>query len=143
MAVLHFCVQKIFIVDDYEPFRRHLRDLIESQDDWKVCCEASDGSEAVEMYPAAHPHLTVMDFNMPGLDGLKASRQILAKDPSAVILMVSVILSEQLAKEVKRAGIKGFCPKTHGDCILIAIETVLRGETYFPPPFKASHARPA
>jgi DNA-binding NarL/FixJ family response regulator len=103
----------------------------ESQDDWKVCCEAVDGSEAVEKYGPANPQLTVMDFNMPGLDGLKASREILTKNPNAPILMVTVFNSSQLAEEAKRAGIKGFCSKIHIDCITEAIRALLQGRTYF------------
>jgi DNA-binding NarL/FixJ family response regulator len=103
---------RIFIADDNTEFRRHLRTLIESQDDWKVCCEAADGSEAVEKYGPANPQLTVMDFNMPGLDGLKASREILTKNPDAPILMVTVFNSPQLAEEAKRAGIKGSVRKS-------------------------------
>jgi DNA-binding NarL/FixJ family response regulator len=121
----------IFIVDDNDQFRRHLRSLIESQDDWKVCCEAADGGEAVEKYGPANPQLTVMDFNMPGLDGLKASREILAKNPDAPTLMVTVFKSSQLADEAKRAGIKGFCSKIHIDCITEAINALLQGRTYF------------
>jgi DNA-binding NarL/FixJ family response regulator len=106
--------------------------LIETQDDWEVCCEAADGKEAVEKHRTTNSHLTIMDFNMPGLDGLTASRQILRKKPDAPILMVSVFASRQLADEAKKAGIKGFCPKSEADCILEAIEVLLRGEKYLP-----------
>jgi len=74
-----------------------------------------------------------MDFNMPGLDGLNASRQILRKKLDAPILMVSVFASQQLADEAKRAGIKGFCPKSEAECIIEAIEMLLPGQKYFPP----------
>jgi DNA-binding NarL/FixJ family response regulator len=135
-------VPRIFIVDDYAPFRRHLRELIESQDNWKVCCEASDGSEAISKYADHQPQLTVMDFNMPGLAGLKAAKKILANDPQASILMVTVFASEQLAREVQQAGIKGFCTKTEVDCIVTAIETVLDGGTYFPPHGSSGYSNP-
>ncbi|GAC1670214.1 MAG: hypothetical protein NVS9B4_26210 [Candidatus Acidiferrum sp.] len=72
-----------------------------------------------------------MDFNMPVVDGLKASRRIIGNDPEAAILMVTVFASQQLADEAKRAGVRGFCTKTESDCIIEAIETLLRGETYF------------
>jgi len=90
---------------------------------------------------SGYPQLTVMDYNMPDLDGLKAARQILAGNPGALILMVSVFASSQLADEAQRAGIKGVCSKAEGDCIIEAIETLLRGKTYFskvalkPPPY--------
>lgn len=125
-------VPKIFIVDDHDHVRRRLRSLIESQDDWVVCCEAVDGLEAVEKHGGANPHVTLMDFNMPNMDGLKASRIILQQRPNAVILMVTVFSSEQLCEEVKKAGLKGLCSKGRSACILEGIEKLLRGETYFP-----------
>jgi len=118
---------RILIVDDHDQCRLKLRLLIDSQSDWKVCAEAADGIEAIE----ADRHLTVMDFNMPLLDGLKASRQILRERPDAAILMVTVSASDQLAKEAKRVGIRGFCSKKEGESIIRAIETLLRGKTYF------------
>jgi len=123
---------RIFIVDDHQQFRGELRSLVEAHNDWVVCCEAADGQEAVEKHGTVDPHITVMDFNMPVLDGLKASRLILVKHPDATILMVTVMASRQLADEAKKAGIKGFCAKGHARCIIDAIETLLRGETYFP-----------
>ena len=74
-----------------------------------------------------------MDFNMPGLDGLNASREILRKRPDAPILMVSIFASQQLADEAKKAGIQGFCPKSEAECIIEAVEMLLRGKKYFPP----------
>jgi DNA-binding NarL/FixJ family response regulator len=123
---------RIFIVDDHKQFRGKLRSLVETHRDWVVCCEAADGLEAVEKHGSVAPHVTVMDFSMPVLDGLKASRLILVKHPDATILMVTVTVSPQLAHEAKKAGIKGFCHKEHGHCIIDAIEALLRGETYFP-----------
>jgi DNA-binding NarL/FixJ family response regulator len=126
-------MMRILLVDDHAHFRKQLRRLIETQADWEVCCEAADGKEAVEKHRTVNPHLTIMDFNMPGLDGLNASRQILRKKPDAPILMVSVFASQQLADEAKKAGIKGFCPKSEAECIIEAVEMLLRGKKYFPP----------
>jgi len=122
---------KIFIVDDHDHVRRHLRRLIEMQRDWVVCCEAENGKEAVEKHPR-EAQVTLMDFNMPGMDGLKTSRLILSKCPDASILMVTVFWSQQLCDEARKAGLKGVCSKTESEHILEGIETLLRGETYFP-----------
>jgi DNA-binding NarL/FixJ family response regulator len=122
---------RIFIVDDHDQFRKQLRSLIESRGDWQVCCEAADGNEAVIKHGPANPNVTIMDFHMPGLDGLRASRRILADNPGAAILMITVFASEQLAEQAKRAGIKGFCSKNKASSIVSAIEALLRGETYF------------
>jgi DNA-binding NarL/FixJ family response regulator len=121
----------IFIVDDDDHVRRQLRRLIELQRDWVVCCEAVNGKEAVEKH-RREANVTLMDFNMPEMDGLKASRLILLKCPEASILMVTVFWSPQLCDEARKAGLKGVCTKSESDHILEGIETLLRGETYFP-----------
>ena len=121
----------IFIVDDDDHIRRQLRRLIEMQPDWLVCSEAVNGKEAVEKHPR-DANVTLMDFNMPGMDGLKASRLILLKCPDASILMVTVFWSPQLCDEARKAGLKGVCSKSESEHILEGIETLLRGETYFP-----------
>jgi len=126
-----FVLAKIFIIDDHDHVRRHLRRLIEMQRDWVVCCEAANGKEAVEKH-SREAHVTLMDFNMPGMDGLKTSRLILLKCPDASILMVTVFWSQQLCDEARKAGLKGVCSKTESEHILEGIETLLRGETYFP-----------
>jgi DNA-binding NarL/FixJ family response regulator len=128
-----WCVlANIFIVDDHDHIRRQLRRLIERQQDWAVCCEAVSGKEAVERH-SREAQVTLMDFNMPGMDGLKASRLILLKCPDASILMVTVFWPTQLCDEARKAGLKGVCSKSESDHILEGIETLLRGETYFPP----------
>jgi len=121
----------IFIVDDHVHIRRQLRRLIEMQQDWVVCSEAVSGKDAVAKH-SRDAHVTLMDFNMPEMDGLKASRLILLKCPGASILMVTVFWSAQLCDEARKAGLKGVCSKSESDHILEGIETLLRGETYFP-----------
>jgi len=99
---------KIFIVDDHDHVRRQLRRLIELQGDWVVCCEAVSGKEAVEKH-SREAQVPLMDFNMPEMDGLKASRLILLKCPDASILMVTVFWSPQLCDEARKVGLKGVC----------------------------------
>jgi DNA-binding NarL/FixJ family response regulator len=91
----------------------------------------------VEKHWYIQPHVTVMDFNMPDLNGLLASREILRKSPDATILLLTVFASPQLATRAKKEGIKGFCSKTEVDSIPVAIQALLRGETYFPESFAA------
>lgn len=124
-------MSRLLIVDDNEEFRKELRILIESREGWSVCCEAVHGGDAVEKHSQTKPCLTVMDFSMPILDGLAASRQILSKNAKAKILMVTFFTSAQLIHEAKRAGIRGLCSKTNTDCITEAIDALLQGQTYF------------
>jgi DNA-binding NarL/FixJ family response regulator len=128
---------RILIVDDHNQFRAQLKTLLESIEEWQVCGEAQNGAEAVEKHWNIQPHVTVMDFNMPDINGLLASREIIRKCPEAAILLLTVFASAQLAARAKREGIKGFCSKTEVDCITLVIQTLLRGETYFPEHFTA------
>lgn len=98
---------RILIVDDHHDYRARLRKLIESEPDWQICGEAADGKEAVEKHSSIQPHVTVMDFNMPRLNGLDASRAILQKYPNASILLLTIFASSQLTVQAKRHGIKG------------------------------------
>jgi DNA-binding NarL/FixJ family response regulator len=130
-------VVRILIADDHKQFRTGLKEVLESVEEWQVCGEAKNGVDAVEKHYHVQPDITVMDFNMPGLNGLLASREILRKYPDATILMLTVFDSQMLAARAKTEGIRGFCSKTQPKYIVLAIETLLRGETYFPESFMA------
>ncbi len=122
---------RILLVDDHTLIRQQLRQTIQKREQWEVCGEAADGLEAVYKHSVLKPHLTVMDYRMPLLDGLQASRLILKQHPSASILMITVSASRQLMEEAKNAGLRGFCSKSGVDAFFEAVETILRGETYF------------
>jgi DNA-binding NarL/FixJ family response regulator len=122
---------RILLVDDHNLMRKQLRQMIQKREQWEVCGEAADGLEAVYKHSVLKPQLTVMDFKMPLLDGLQASRLILKQHPSARILMMTVSASRELMKEAKKAGLRGFCFKSGMDDFIEAVETILRGETYF------------
>jgi DNA-binding NarL/FixJ family response regulator len=75
---------RILIVDDHHHhFRAKLRALLESVEKWQVRAEAENGRQAIEKHCSVQPHVAVMDFSMPELNGLHASRAILLKCPSA------------------------------------------------------------
>ena len=129
---------RIFIVDDHHYFRAQLRGLLESVEEWEVCGEAENGREAIEKHSFFQPHVTVMDFNMPELNGLHASRAILRKCPDAPILLLTIFATSELASQAKKEGIRGICSKIQTNCITQAITSLLRGECYFPDSFAAS-----
>jgi two-component system chemotaxis response regulator CheB len=86
---------RILVVDDNAVMRRTLRNLLESQDDWRVCDEASDGWEAVAKFDKEKFDVIVLDFQMPGMNGLDAAKQITSRSPSTPILMVTLHHSPQ------------------------------------------------
>jgi DNA-binding NarL/FixJ family response regulator len=125
-------VPSIFLVDDNQLMRQQAVKLVEQQDCWTVSGEAANGKDAVNKYPDILPDVTIMDFEMPEMNGLEAARAILRDYPNAAILMLSIHLPGQLAIEARKVGIKGACPKSEMWCLPDAIRALLRGETYFP-----------
>lgn len=111
--------------------RSQLRAVLEKQDQWVVVGEAEDGRRAVEKWNENAPNLTVMDFVMPEMDGLEASRQLSQQHPDTPILMVTVDPSKQLEQEAKKAGVKGLVAKADVHSIFAAVEALLNGKTYF------------
>ncbi|MGA2643465.1 MAG: response regulator transcription factor [Candidatus Sulfotelmatobacter sp.] len=81
---------RILLVDDNAMIRSHLRSLLEKQDEWVVVCEAEDGRRAIEKWEERAPNITVMDFVMPEMDGLEASRRLSQQHPEASILMITI-----------------------------------------------------
>jgi DNA-binding NarL/FixJ family response regulator len=124
-------VVRIFLVDDNAMIRSQLRNALEKQDDWVVVGEAEDGRRALEHWGEHAPHLTLMDFVMPEMDGLEAGRRLTQQHPDTPVLMVTIDPSRQLEQEAKKAGIKGLCRKSDLHALFAAIEEVLKGKTYF------------
>ena len=122
---------RILLVEDNAVMRSHLRDVLEKPQGWTVVGEAEDGRRAIEAWEKHVPNVTVMDFVMPEMDGLTAGRNLSQQHPESPVLMVTTDPSRQLTEEAKKAGIKGLCQKADVACILNAIESLLKGETYF------------
>lgn len=122
---------RILVVDDNAAMRRTLRNVLETQDDWKVCDEASDGLEAVAKFDKEKFDVIVLDFQMPGMNGLDAAKEITSRSPNTPILMVTLHHSPQLAKEARKVGIRGLCPKADINCVVEGVTTILDNESYF------------
>jgi RNA polymerase sigma factor (sigma-70 family) len=104
---------RILVADDHDIVREGLRRLLHSQERWVICDEAVTGREAVEKARRHRPHVVVMDFSMPELNGLEATRQIRKELPQTEVLILTMHDSEELAREVLAAGARGFVLKTH------------------------------
>jgi DNA-binding NarL/FixJ family response regulator len=118
-------------VDDNAWMRRTLRTLLEAQADWKVCDEASDGLEAVAKFEKEKFDVIVLDFQMPGMNGLDAAKQITSRSADTPILMVTLHHSPQLSEEARKVGIRGICSKADIDCLVEAVTTILDHKSYF------------
>ena len=123
---------RILIADDDPNIRLLLRRLLEKQQDWNVCAEASNGIEAIEGVEQFAPDIVVMDLAMPVMNGLQAAPEIMKAHPQLPMLLISVQeVSKQLAWEARNAGYRGAVTKSGGDEVLKGIEALLRQDMFF------------
>jgi DNA-binding NarL/FixJ family response regulator len=120
----------VLLVDDHSLVRKGFRRILEDEADISVAGEASDGAEAVKLAAELQPKVIVMDCAMPGMNGLEATRQILGKNPQALVLMLSMHPEETLVRQALEAGARGYVLKNAVDLELgAAIRRVANGET--------------
>ncbi|MGA7751823.1 MAG: response regulator transcription factor [Candidatus Sulfotelmatobacter sp.] len=123
---------RILIADDHEVARRGIHTLLESHPGWEVCAEAGDGREAVELAVKTKPDLILLDIGMPNLNGLEAARQILAASPDVPILILTMHDSDNVVREMLRAGARGFLLKSDaGRDLVAAVEALQLQRTFF------------
>lgn len=102
---------RVLIVDDQEPFRVAARLVVESTDGFEVVGEAGSGEESVEMARELDPDLVLMDVNLPGIDGLDATRQILGAGDAVVVLLLSTYEEDEYAPRAAECGAAAYIPK--------------------------------
>jgi DNA-binding NarL/FixJ family response regulator len=123
---------RILLADDHEIVRRGLKELLEEQAGWTVCAEAANGREAVELAVQSRPHVAILDFSMPELNGLEATRRIRQAVPNTEVLIFTMHESEELIREVLSTGARGYLLKSDATRQLIpAVESVSRHMPYF------------
>jgi len=123
---------RILLADDHELLRQGLRTLIEDQSGWQVCGEATTGREAVAKARELKPDIVVMDFTMPELNGMEATRQIRAALPRTQVLLLTMHESEELVREVLAAGARGYVLKSDAGRVLVdALKALADQKPYF------------
>jgi DNA-binding NarL/FixJ family response regulator len=122
------------VVDDQAMVRAGLRMLLSSEPDIEVVAEAGQGLEAIAQAGRHHPDVILMDLRMPELDGLEATRRILAADPDARVLVLTTFNLDDYVYESLRAGASGFVLKDEPpEQLIAAVRTVAAGEALLSP----------
>jgi two-component system, NarL family, invasion response regulator UvrY len=127
-------MMKIVIADDHALFRAGLRRLLEAERDMEVVGEAGTGREAVRLCAELKPDVAVLDFAMPDTDGLEATKQIIAANKRAKVLIITMYDNEEYAIRFLQAGAAGFIIKeTSPDELPAALRKVMSGKVYITP----------
>ena len=122
---------KVMLVDDHAVVRMGFKLLLQGSDDIQVVAEAESGEEALKRYPEIKPDVVVMDISMPGIGGLEAVSRLLAKDPSAKILILSAHEDSSHPKRLLKAGAVGYLSKrSAAEELMQAIRHVASGKTF-------------
>ncbi|MET9436202.1 response regulator transcription factor [Streptomyces sp. NPDC006551] len=124
----------VLIADDQAMQRFGFRMLLESQDDMTVVGEASNGTEAVRLVDRHHPDVVLMDVRMPGLDGIEATRRIVAAGARTRVLIVTTFDLDEYAYDGLRAGASGFLVKdAQPEELLAGVRAVASGDAVVAP----------
>jgi len=127
-------VTTVLLVDDQALLRVGFRLVIESEPDLEVVGEAADGRVALDQVAALAPDVVVMDIRMPGMDGIEATRRVVAEHPGSRVLVLTTFDVDDLAFAALRAGASGFLLKSaRPDELVDAIRTVAAGTAVVAP----------
>jgi DNA-binding NarL/FixJ family response regulator len=125
---------RVLVADDQSMVRAGFRMLLADEQDIEVVAEASNGKEAVEKASRYDPTVVLMDIRMPELDGLEATRRILAADPDARVLVLTTFDLDEYVYEALRAGASGFVLKDDPpEQLIAAVRTVASGDALLSP----------
>ncbi len=125
---------RVLLVDDQALVRSGFRMLIESSDDIEVVGEAGDGVQALEAIAATPVDVVLMDIRMPVMDGVEATRRIVASGSSAHVLVLTTFDADEYVYAALRAGASGFMLKdSHPDELLHAIHSIANGDAVMAP----------
>lgn len=125
---------RILLADDHTVMRSGLRVLLERQPNFVVVAEASDGRQVVQLAQSEAPDVVLMDIAMPNLNGIEATRQIVARNSRTAVAILSMHSDESYVLRSLRAGARAYILK---DCdegeLIAAIHSVSQGRSYFSP----------
>ncbi|MBL8046067.1 MAG: response regulator transcription factor [Anaerolineales bacterium] len=129
---------RVLIADDHTLFRAGLRALLTAMPDIEVVGEATDGENTLTQVTAVKPDVVLMDIHMPGMNGIEATRRVLAEQPGLGIIMVTMLEDDASVFAAMKAGARGYVLKgAHHDEILLAIRAVAGGQAVFGPAIAA------
>ena len=123
---------RVAIADDHSELLLALRLLLSLSADIEIVCEANNGQQAVDCVRHVEPDVLVMDIQMPVLDGLQATKQVVDLAGSTRVILISIYRGSYIARQAESAGARAFLPKDDlASSLREAVEAVYRGERFF------------
>jgi DNA-binding NarL/FixJ family response regulator len=122
---------RILLVDDHDIVRQGLGLMLEGQPGWTICGEAATGREAIDMAEQLRPDVVIIDIHMPGVDGLQATREILAINPQIEVVVLTIDETKEVVQAAGEAGARGFVMKSDAARDLVAAVAALAGHEPF------------
>ena len=122
---------RVMLVDDHAVVRAGVRRLLEQDERFTVVAEAETGERAYQLFGTELPDITVLDLSMPGMGGMESIKRIIARYPTAKILVLSMHENAAFASQALKAGAKGYLAKSGlAEELSNAIQWVMSGQTY-------------
>lgn len=129
----HSAKVRILIADDHDDVRSGLREILGVQPGWEIVAEAADGRQAVGLAAETCPDVVILDYRLPGMNGIEATRAIRAARPDTEVLIFTMHGGRPLIRRLLEAGARAYVPKPEARKSLIAAVTSLtRHEPFFP-----------
>jgi DNA-binding NarL/FixJ family response regulator len=97
---------RFLIVDDNDVVRKGLRTVLQANPEWEICGEADNGLTAVDLFKELHPNVVIVDFKMPGINGVETARRMSEIAPAVPIVMFTEHASSELEKHAQEVGIR-------------------------------------
>lgn len=129
---------RIALIDDHRLFREGVRRILEMEENFEVVAEADDGGEVEGIVTGVHPDVVLMDINMPGLNGVEATRRLIGQHPDVKVIILSIHDDESYVAHSLKSGASGYLLKEmDADALIEAVKVVADGGAYIHP--KVTH----
>lgn len=125
---------RLLIADDHTIVRRGLQALLQAQSGWEICAAAENGEVAVELALKHRPDVAILDYSLPVLNGLEATRQIRLGSPKTEVLIYTMHNNQDVIRDVLHAGARGYLLKIEDDNEVVrGVSALLQKRPYFSP----------
>ncbi len=131
-------ITKIVIIDDHQLFREGVKRILDFEKSFEVVAEGEDGTEVVDLVEKYKPNVIIMDINMPTMNGVEATRQLMQKYPDSKVIILSIHDDENYVTHALKTGASGYLLKEmDADALIEAVKVVADGGSYLHP--KVTH----